>query len=300
MVPSSSEPQLTFFFTGLWSHRCTSTSMPTTSGESQFRHTDFRTEKHCQRSFLVETFCQKLYDPFPKHWRCILLRSHSWVLQTQLIHSSTSYTYTNLSWSTLVCSPFHLCTWTFLHDILSHQMTLHGWRQQIGASIHWNPRTTISLISFYSVFATGKVPYRCQDMICLWFWSRAYRRRHDCELSLPIIWQRILSFNQGIIGGSVQLFFAWRIHVITKNMFVVSAVVLLSVASVLGSVGTTIGNRIVPQFDQFQKFEFTVVIWLAGAACADMLIATALVMHLVGDVVNPYFSYVNLTITAEE
>ena len=74
---------------------------------------------------------------------------------------------------------------------------------------------------------------------------------------------------------------------------------LLSVASVLGSVGTTVGVQIVSQFDQFEKFEFIVIIWLAGAACADVIIATALVLHLVGDVVNPTFSYVK-TIVAEE
>ncbi|KIM66841.1 hypothetical protein SCLCIDRAFT_21616 [Scleroderma citrinum Foug A] len=84
----------------------------------------------------------------------------------------------------------------------------------------------------------------------------------------------------GLIGGSVQLFFAWRIYVLTKNPLVVSAVVLLSVAGFLGSVGTTIGVRMVPAFVQFQKFEVIVIIWLACAACADIIITTALVLHL--------------------
>ena len=72
-------------------------------------------------------------------------------------------------------------------------------------------------------------------------------------------------------------------------MFVVSAIVLLSAAGILGSVGTTIGVRIVPQFVQFQKFEVIVIIWLACSACADVIIATALVLHLVGGVVNRPF-----------
>ncbi|KIM55390.1 hypothetical protein SCLCIDRAFT_30436 [Scleroderma citrinum Foug A] len=84
----------------------------------------------------------------------------------------------------------------------------------------------------------------------------------------------------GIISGSVQLFFAWRIYVLTKNWLVVLAVVLLSVAGFLGSVGATIGVRIVPVFVQFQKFEVIVIIWLAGEACADVIITTALVLHL--------------------
>jgi len=67
---------------------------------------------------------------------------------------------------------------------------------------------------------------------------------------------------------------------------VVSAVVLLSVAGFLGSVGTTIGVRIVPAFVQFQKFEVIVIIWLACAACADIIITTALVLHLVSAVLD--------------
>ena len=59
---------------------------------------------------------------------------------------------------------------------------------------------------------------------------------------------------------------------------------LLSVAGFLGSVGATIGVRIVPVFVQFQKFEVIVIIWLAGEACADVIITTALVLHLVSAV----------------
>ncbi|KAL4080926.1 hypothetical protein J3A83DRAFT_4424872 [Scleroderma citrinum] len=84
----------------------------------------------------------------------------------------------------------------------------------------------------------------------------------------------------GIIGGSVQLFFAWRIYVLSKNLFVVAIVVLLSLAGILGSIGTTIAVTIIPQFIKFQKFEVIVIIWLAGSACADVIIASALVLYL--------------------
>ncbi|KAL4080920.1 hypothetical protein J3A83DRAFT_4203351 [Scleroderma citrinum] len=84
----------------------------------------------------------------------------------------------------------------------------------------------------------------------------------------------------GIIGGSVQLFFAWRIYVLLKNLFVVATVVLLSLAGILGSIGATIAVTIIPQFVKFQKFEVIVIIWLACAACADVIIALALVLHL--------------------
>jgi len=67
-------------------------------------------------------------------------------------------------------------------------------------------------------------------------------------------------------------------------MLVVSAVVLLSVAGFLGSVGATIGVRMVPVFVQFQRFEVIVIVWLACAACADIIITTVLVLHLVSAV----------------
>ena len=53
--------------------------------------------------------------------------------------------------------------------------------------------------------------------------------------------------------------------------------------------GTAAGTLIVREFAKFQKYEVIVVVWLAGAACADVIIATALVLHLVSDVVNPSF-----------
>ena len=128
---------------------------------------------------------------------------------------------------------------------------------------------------------------------------RTYRPCHDCGFSLPTIRQCVRLFNQGIIGGLAQLFFAWRIYVLTKNLLVVSAIVLLGGVSILSSVGTTIGVRVVPQFVHFQKFEVIAIIWLASAACADVIIATVLVLYLVGDAVNPSFSYVNI-VNAEE
>ncbi|KIJ64623.1 hypothetical protein HYDPIDRAFT_28558 [Hydnomerulius pinastri MD-312] len=84
----------------------------------------------------------------------------------------------------------------------------------------------------------------------------------------------------GIIGGSVQLFFAWRVHVVSRNIFAVSAVVLSAVTGMLASLGTSIGVGIVPQFVQFQKFQVVVIIWLASATIADVIISMSLVWHL--------------------
>ena len=67
---------------------------------------------------------------------------------------------------------------------------------------------------------------------------------------------------------------------------VVLAIVLLSIAGILGSVGVTIGVEILRQFIEFQKLEATVIVWLVSAVCADAIITTALVMHLVSAVVD--------------
>ena len=63
--------------------------------------------------------------------------------------------------------------------------------------------------------------------------------------------------------------------------------------------GTAAAALIVPEFAQFQKYEPIVTIWLAGAACADVIFAAALVLHLVGDVVNSSFSYIKI-VSVEE
>ncbi|KAG6332851.1 hypothetical protein ID866_6236 [Astraeus odoratus] len=59
-----------------------------------------------------------------------------------------------------------------------------------------------------------------------------------------------------------------------------STILFLACAGIFGSLGTTIAVGIVPAFVEFQKFEVIVIIWLAGAALADTIIATSLVLHL--------------------
>ncbi|KIM66820.1 hypothetical protein SCLCIDRAFT_21598 [Scleroderma citrinum Foug A] len=84
----------------------------------------------------------------------------------------------------------------------------------------------------------------------------------------------------GLIGGLVQSFYAWRIYALTKNLLVVSAILLFSLVGLLGCIGTTIAVRIVPEFVYFRKFKVIAITWLSGAVCADVIITTALVLHL--------------------
>lgn len=98
---------------------------------------------------------------------------------------------------------------------------------------------------------------------------------------LPSISRRAWWPIQGLIGGLVQSFYAWRIYALTKNLLVVSAILLFSLVGLLGCIGTTIAVRIVPEFVYFRKFKVIAITWLSGAVCADVIITTALVLHLV-------------------
>ncbi|KAL1738480.1 hypothetical protein HDZ31DRAFT_50927, partial [Schizophyllum fasciatum] len=84
----------------------------------------------------------------------------------------------------------------------------------------------------------------------------------------------------GIIGGTVQMFFAWRVKLLTGNIVVALIIALLSVATVLCGIATSIGCGIVMYFIDFQKFSVVVIIWLVGSSVSDILITASLVYHL--------------------
>lgn len=84
----------------------------------------------------------------------------------------------------------------------------------------------------------------------------------------------------GAIGGAVQHFFAWRVYVLSKNVFAVLAIVLCSLVNFAGSLGATISVALNPNFSLLPGLRVEVTMWLVGAVLADMIIAIALVWHL--------------------
>ncbi|KAJ3479104.1 hypothetical protein NLI96_g9294 [Meripilus lineatus] len=84
----------------------------------------------------------------------------------------------------------------------------------------------------------------------------------------------------GIIAMLVQFFYAWRILVLTRNYWWVSAILVTSVVSGLSAIGTAIGVGIVKKFIEFQKLEIVAILWLVGTAVCDVLITSALSLHL--------------------
>ncbi|EKM51209.1 uncharacterized protein PHACADRAFT_213079 [Phanerochaete carnosa HHB-10118-sp] len=84
----------------------------------------------------------------------------------------------------------------------------------------------------------------------------------------------------GIIATLVQLFFAWRLKVLTNNWWITGLVVLTAIASCCGGLGTAIAIHFVKQYKNFYKFDSIVAVWLASMAVCDTVIAIAMTWRL--------------------
>lgn len=84
----------------------------------------------------------------------------------------------------------------------------------------------------------------------------------------------------GIIGGIVQIFFAWRVKVLINNNILVLFIMTMATIALLGGVGAAIYAHFVPRFDQFSKFQWLVTIWLICTAVCDTTITISLTWHL--------------------
>ncbi|KAH9939817.1 hypothetical protein B0H21DRAFT_756071 [Amylocystis lapponica] len=78
----------------------------------------------------------------------------------------------------------------------------------------------------------------------------------------------------------VQMFFAWRVKVLTNSIPAVCLIAFCSICQWCGGIGSAIAVGMIPEFIHFQRFETIVVVWLAFSAVADSLITVALVWHL--------------------
>jgi len=84
----------------------------------------------------------------------------------------------------------------------------------------------------------------------------------------------------GIIAGSVQLFFAWRVKKLTRNIWMTAFIVIFAVVDILAGIGTAIAVTMIPDYIHFQRFEVIVIIWLVSAILADIAITSCLVWNL--------------------
>ncbi|KAH9915954.1 uncharacterized protein BXZ73DRAFT_106020 [Epithele typhae] len=84
----------------------------------------------------------------------------------------------------------------------------------------------------------------------------------------------------GIVASLVQGFYAWRVHVIAQNRWIVGTICTLSFVQLLGSIGTTVAATRVPYIPDFPKLQSIVIVWLTSAVMADLLITSTLVHYL--------------------
>ncbi|KJA16959.1 hypothetical protein HYPSUDRAFT_147030, partial [Hypholoma sublateritium FD-334 SS-4] len=84
----------------------------------------------------------------------------------------------------------------------------------------------------------------------------------------------------GIIAGAVQLFFAWRLRVLTHSWALASIVVLGALSGLAGAVATSFEVGKIPQFVNFRDFKGVVIMWLVSESVTDIIITSILVWYL--------------------
>lgn len=78
----------------------------------------------------------------------------------------------------------------------------------------------------------------------------------------------------------VQMFFAWRVKVLTNNHWLVSTIILATLAGGSGGIATAVEVCLQPQFTLFRNFKSVVILWLASECFADIFITVIMVWHL--------------------
>ncbi|KAK7464661.1 hypothetical protein VKT23_005868 [Stygiomarasmius scandens] len=82
----------------------------------------------------------------------------------------------------------------------------------------------------------------------------------------------------GIVAGMVQLFFAWRVKVLTNNPWIVGVILVSTLAGTVGGIITAFEVGIIPEFVNFREFKWSVILWLVAECFGDLIITTVLGM----------------------
>uniref|UniRef100_A0A0W0ETF3 DUF6534 domain-containing protein n=1 Tax=Moniliophthora roreri TaxID=221103 RepID=A0A0W0ETF3_MONRR len=84
----------------------------------------------------------------------------------------------------------------------------------------------------------------------------------------------------GIIAAMAQLFFAWRVRIVTSSNWLGLLVVACTLVGLAGAVASMAGVLHHPRFIEFRIFKASVLVWLMGGCVADIAIALILVEYL--------------------
>ncbi|KAJ7185562.1 hypothetical protein C8R46DRAFT_382152 [Mycena filopes] len=76
------------------------------------------------------------------------------------------------------------------------------------------------------------------------------------------------------------MFFAWRVKMLTGNLWLTMIVVACALTGMAGGLATSIEVLLQPYFQDFIHFKSVVIVWLVAECVGDILITTILVTHL--------------------
>ncbi|KZP26311.1 hypothetical protein FIBSPDRAFT_1040857 [Athelia psychrophila] len=93
----------------------------------------------------------------------------------------------------------------------------------------------------------------------------------------PLVVQPML---EGTIAAMVQLFFAWRLHIIAKRPWLTSAIVSGAFLTFCGGVGTSAATGWLQQYALLGESKAIACIWDFSAVVTDITITVALTVHL--------------------
>ncbi|KAJ7246820.1 hypothetical protein B0H12DRAFT_1125914 [Mycena haematopus] len=83
-----------------------------------------------------------------------------------------------------------------------------------------------------------------------------------------------------IVAFPIQLFFMWRINVLTGNTIIPAVILVFSLVSLAGGIWTTVMVRVVVTFENIPQLYRSAEVWLISAAVTDLCIAVALAIAL--------------------
>lgn len=83
-----------------------------------------------------------------------------------------------------------------------------------------------------------------------------------------------------LVSMPIQLFFAWRVKVLTRSYLLATIIIIFAITSFAGGVWTTYKTAMVRLFIHKNLLEPPALVWLLGSCVADIFITTVLVISL--------------------
>ncbi|KAG7093176.1 hypothetical protein E1B28_006865 [Marasmius oreades] len=98
--------------------------------------------------------------------------------------------------------------------------------------------------------------------------------------SINLIWFDVCILD-GAVAFCVQVYFAYRIHLLSKSKILTSTILFMALVQFSGAVGTGILAQLVGVFSLVRERCFVAAcFWLGGSAACDILIATSMIWAL--------------------